>query len=93
MRLRQQSRKNGRYVLGPPAEHPGFSVLPRVSTDRFCMTMASASEFRDLDRRDARLDEVDDVGLGEHAALGRDVVQLAVVERDLDDLFRSADRP
>ena len=33
-----------------------------------------------LVRRDAALDQVDDVGLGEHAALGRDVVELRVVE-------------
>src|SRR3954466_3347744 len=46
MRLRQQSRKNGRYVLGPPSSSTLWRrVLPRVSTDRFCMTIASASEF------------------------------------------------
>ncbi len=46
MRLRQQSRKNGRYVLGPPSSSTLWrSVFPRVSTDRFCMTIASASEF------------------------------------------------
>ncbi len=44
------------------------------------MTIASASEFRISVRRDAALDQVDDVGLGEHAALGGDVVQLRVVE-------------
>ena len=33
-----------------------------------------------LVRRDAALDQVDDVGLGEDAALGRDVVELGVVE-------------
>jgi hypothetical protein len=41
----------------------------------------------DLQRRDAALDQVDDVGLGEHAAFGGDVVQLRVVEADLHDLF------
>src|SRR3954466_6852300 len=45
MRLRQQSCKNGRYVLGPPSSSTLWrSVFPRVSTDRFWLTMASASE-------------------------------------------------
>ena len=45
MRRRQQSCRNGRYVFGPPSSSTrGFSVLPRVSTLRFCSTIASASE-------------------------------------------------
>src|SRR3954447_24547691 len=45
MRLRQHSCRNGRYVLGPPSSSTLWrSVFPRVSTDRFCMTIASASE-------------------------------------------------
>ena len=39
--------------------------------------MASASEQRTSFDGDAALDEVDDVGLGEDAALGGDVVELA----------------
>src|SRR3569832_1405217 len=45
MRFRQQSCRNGRYVFGPPRSKTLWrSVFPRVSTDRFWFTMASASE-------------------------------------------------
>jgi hypothetical protein len=47
MRRRQHAWRNGRNVFGPPSSSTrGFSVEPRVSTDRFCSTMASASEQR-----------------------------------------------
>ena len=46
-----------------------------------------------LVRRDAALDQVDDVGLGEHAALGRDVVELRVVEVERRDELRRRVRP
>ena len=45
MRLRQHACKNGRYAFGPPSSSTLCrSVLPRVSTARFCITIASASE-------------------------------------------------
>ena len=47
MRRRQHSWRNGRYVFGPPRRSTRcFSVPPRVSTERFWSTMASASEQR-----------------------------------------------
>jgi hypothetical protein len=49
--------------------------------------MASASEHMISSRGMPRLDQVDDVGLGEDAALGGDVVQLGVVEGELGDLL------
>jgi hypothetical protein len=49
--------------------------------------MASASEFRISFERDAALHQVDDVGLGEHAALGRDVVQLLSSNTRIRDLL------
>ena len=56
------------------------------------MTIASASEHMISLRRDARLHQVDDVGLGEHAALGGHVVQLASSKCSCDDLLaRHAD--
>ena len=46
----------------------------------------------DLGRRDPRLHQVDDVGFGEHAALGRDVVQPRRIPRQLHHLLaRHAD--
>ena len=46
----------------------------------------------DLVGRDARLDEIDDVGFCEDAALGRNVVQVLVVEMKIESLFgRHAD--
>src|SRR5258707_3457541 len=45
MRSCQHSWRKGRYVFGPPkGSRRGFSVLPRVKTERFCRTIASASE-------------------------------------------------
>src|SRR5262249_28362072 len=45
MRSRQHSWRNGKYVLGPPSKSTrDCSVLPRVNTDKFCSTIASASE-------------------------------------------------
>ena len=41
----------------------------------------------DLVRGDARLHEIDDVGLGEHAALGCDVMKLLVIEVQVQCLF------
>src|SRR5260221_12501849 len=47
MRSRQHSWRNGKYVLGPPKRSTfACKVLPRVSTERFCRTIASASEQR-----------------------------------------------
>jgi hypothetical protein len=47
MRLRQHSCRKGRYVLGPPSSSTlCLSVEPRVSTERFWSTIASASEHR-----------------------------------------------
>src|ERR1043165_2946204 len=46
MRSRQHSWRNGRYVFGPPSSSTlDLSVLPRVKTARFWLTIASASEF------------------------------------------------
>ena len=57
------------------------------------MTIASASEQRTSVDGDAALDQVDDVGLGEHAALGGDVVELRVVEAERRDELRRRVRP
>ena len=46
IRIRQHSCKKGKYVLGPPSSNTfGINVFPRVSTVRFCITIASAKEF------------------------------------------------
>ena len=47
MRSRQQPWGNGRYVFGAPRSRTrDLSMLPRVRTERFCITIASASEQR-----------------------------------------------
>ena len=94
IRWRQHSCRNGRYVFGPPSRSTLCrSVLPRVRTERFCITIASASEHRISFDGDAGLDEVDDVGLGEDAALRGDVVELRVVEVERPPSRTAACRP
>jgi hypothetical protein len=93
MRSASTRCRNGRYVFGPPSSMTlCLSVEPRVSTERFWRTIASASEQR-ISGGDAALHEVHDVGLGEDAALGRDVVELRVVEVDLRARARARGRP
>ena len=89
MRRRQQSWRNGRYVFGPPSSSTrAFSVLPRVSTREVLHDDRVGERAEDLGRRDAALDQVDDVRLGEHAALGGDVMELRVVEAQRRDELR-----
>ena len=68
-------------MFGPPSRSTlCFSVLPRVSTREVLQDDRVGERAEDLGRRDAALHQVDDVGLGEHAALRGDVVELRVVE-------------
>ena len=64
-------------MFGPPSSRTrGLRVLPRASTERFCETIASASEQRISLEGMPALDQVDDVRLREDAALGGNVVKL-----------------